>query len=82
MVKLIPLSQGKFTIVDDEDYNLLISHSGWSAQKIRNTYFYAVDKNHKYMHRIIMNAQKDEITDHINHDTLDNRKCNLRICTK
>lgn len=33
------------------------------------------------LHRLIMNCPKDKIIDHINHDTLDNRKINLRICT-
>ena len=33
------------------------------------------------MSRFILNTPKGKHTDHINHDTLDNRKCNLRICT-
>ena len=33
------------------------------------------------MHREILNTPKGMHTDHINHDGLDNRKCNLRICT-
>ena len=33
-----------------------------------------------FLHRFIMNpASKKELVDHINHDTFDNRKCNLRI---
>jgi hypothetical protein len=33
------------------------------------------------MHRVILNAPKGLMVDHINHDTLDNRKENLRIVT-
>lgn len=34
------------------------------------------------MHRIVAQTPKGKATDHINGDRLDNRKCNLRICTQ
>ena len=79
---LIPLTQGQFAIVDAEDYEWLSRHK-WCAAKSRDN-FYA----HRFgdgtivnMHREIMRAPKGVICDHKNHNGLDNRKSNLRLCT-
>ena len=86
-MKHIPLTQGKFAIVDDEDYEWLSRHK-WYAQWSRYTNsFYAVRRPSKqrliYMSREILGLKKGDIrqADHINHNTLNNLKSNLRIVT-
>lgn len=78
---LIPLSgyrgEGKFVIIDDEDYDL-VKDKKWYIDMNG----YAIDNVSRVrMHRIIMDPPKNMVIDHINRDTLDNRKENLRICT-
>lgn len=34
------------------------------------------------LHRFIVDCPEDMVVDHINHNPLDNRKCNLRVCTQ
>lgn len=86
----IQLTKGQHAIVDDEDYDNL-SQFNWQAQLTRTKNgFYAV-RNDGYdernvrlktkMHRQIMNCPDGYDVDHINGNTLDNRKCNLRIFT-
>lgn len=85
--KHIPLTQGKFAIVDDGDFGWL-SKRKWCAI-FTGRHWYAVRtvrKNGKWttnwMHRLILNTPVGMDSDHINHDGLDNRRANLRICTK
>lgn len=82
-MKMIPLTQGKFAKVDDQDYDWLIKQR-WCAMVCGGKY-YATSASHKprvKMHRAIMNAPTGMFVDHINGDGLDNRRSNLRVCTK
>lgn len=43
---------------------------------------YVSGSNGEFLHRFIMKCPDHLEIDHINHDTLDNRRCNLRVCTR
>lgn len=81
-MKLIPLTRGQFAKVDDEDFELF-GKTKWYAS-VNGRHMYAARKNGGesavYLHRAIMNAPSGMVVDHINHDTFDCRKKNLRIC--
>jgi hypothetical protein len=87
-MKEIPLSQGYFAIVDDDDYPYLSKYS-WFAY-VKEYGVYAIrnykDKDGRHttirMHREVARTPKGLCTDHRNRNTLDNRKENLRIATK
>ncbi len=83
----IPLTQGKFAIVDEEDYEELNKYK-WYALNHRG-HFYAgrVDikdgrRRNMTMHRQLINCPIDKVIDHKNHNGLDNRKANLRVATR
>lgn len=84
----IALTNGKYATVDLEDYHELDNHN-WVALWNKDTKsFYATRKQRSCesdnpkplkMHRVIMSASKSDVVDHIKHNTLDNRKSQLRI---
>lgn len=84
----IPLGEGKFTIVEPEDY-YRFNNFHWSCKK-RGDCFYAFrllnspdDKlNFVLLHREIMNAPKGMLVDHRDGKGLDNRRANLRLATR
>lgn len=81
--RLIPLTQGKYAMVDAGDFKYL-SRYKWHAVKGNSTYYAVRTQGRRSirMHRMIMKAPKDMLVDHINHDGLNNTRANLRLCTK
>ena len=81
-MKTIPLTRGYKAIVDDEDFKHL-SQFKWHAVASPAPFVYAATGiPRKYMHRVILNPPIGFVTDHINGNGLDNRRANLRICTR
>jgi len=84
-MKTINLTQGKIALVDNDDFEK-IKGNGWYVTRYgyAGKGFYKKKKEtFELMHRLIMNLKKGDKKqiDHINHNKLDNRKCNLRVCT-
>ncbi len=86
-MRTIALTQGQVALVDDEDYERLTTHK-WQVFRHRSGKLYAARtrtmngvKVGERMHRVITGAGIGTLVDHINGNTLDNQKSNLRICT-
>jgi hypothetical protein len=81
--RLIPLTQGRFAIVDAEDYEELSQHK-WHVMKCRRSEYaarYSTSRKHILMHRVLLNAPAGAVVDHRDVNGLNNRKSNLRLCT-
>lgn len=86
-MKLIPLTQGQFAQVDDEDFERVSKHK-WYAAKAPYTYYaqravYVVEngirKQHTvYLHNVIIIPSEGKIIDHKDRNGLNNKKSNLR----
>jgi len=77
-------------LIDDEDYEKIKDYK-WCVHyqhNVNNFYVVRMKKDEFgiyrtiFLHRLITNCHKALVVDHINHNTLDNRKENLRICTR
>jgi hypothetical protein len=86
-MKKIPLTQGKFAIVDDEDFEWL-NQLKWCAKKNRHLWY--VVRGGKQngvrwqmkMHRLILNAPDGIEVDHRDGNGLNNQRANLRLCSR
>jgi len=74
------LIRGKLVIVDSE-FGEFVQSRNWSMRTNPSGQFY-FSSNSVLLHRWIMGTPVGMVVAHINGDTLDNRKKNLRICTK
>lgn len=81
-IRVVLGSDDQSMLINKADYDLLIN-LGVGAIRA-NGYGYATfwlkGKNY-FVHRFILDAKPGDIVDHKNHDILDNRRSNIRICS-
>lgn len=71
-------------LFDEEGILLLSQHKWYVLPDKTNSYYYlttSIKQKTFRFHRLLMGNPNGLCVDHINGDTRDNRKCNLRICT-
>lgn len=84
MSKVIGLTKGKQALIDDADYESASKHVWYANQK--NDLFYACsdsfERRSVYLHQFILNYFGGLLIDHVDRNTLNNQRSNLRLCTK
>jgi hypothetical protein len=74
--------QGKYALVDDEDYEYLSRFRWfWGPTSTYATGYVTGDGRMSLMHKLVINVPAGYFADHINGDRLDNRRSNLRVVT-
>lgn len=69
----------QIVLLDDKDAHFC--KNGLYVHEIGQFLYVRIRPSKTSLHRAIMGSPKGKVIDHINRNTLDNRKCNLRICT-
>lgn len=84
----IQLTKGYVALIDEADLPIINKYK-WHASERKNSAIAQTSwrdkitgiKGHLLMHRFLLNAQTGQSVDHINGNTLDNRRENIRIAT-
>ena len=82
-IRMIPLTHGLFAIVDAADYPRLSKYKWYATLPGATWYASRKEKGHNmFMHAGILGKKEGLVIDHIDRNGLDNRRCNLRHCTR
>jgi hypothetical protein len=83
-VRRIPLGKGLFATVDAADYEKVSQYHWYATNNGGKNVYAATTLNGKtvHMHRMLMRPRKGYVVDHIDGNGLNNRRCNLRVCTQ
>lgn len=85
------VSKGRiYRVLFDEEDRGAVEAKSWHILSTSRGVSYAIAHTHSVsgarstvgMHRVILQAAAGEMVDHINGDGLDNRRCNIRLCSR
>lgn len=85
---IVKLNRGLYALLDNNDRVFeLLSNYVWYANKDRRTYYLRTnvkndDKKIIQFHRIYTECPTEMVIDHLNHNGLDNRAFNLKVCNQ
>ena len=84
-MRFLPLVNVQFVaVVDDDIYEVAVQHRWWWRAQSDGHRGYVLSYG-TYppirLHHIVLRPGPGQVVDHINHDTLNNQRCNLRLAT-
>jgi len=89
MTTQLPISGGLVALVDDADAILVYPYRWRASRRLASGQIYVMrdvyqDGLHtrEYLHRFLLKSGPGVVVDHVNGDRLDNRRANLRECSR
>jgi len=83
-IAYVPLTQGLYALIDADDAERVGHHNWHAAFNKTSRRFYARKRaggGRLPLHSFVLGKEEGKTVDHISRDSLDNRKCNLRMAT-
>lgn len=88
---VVPLTRGLFAVIDHRDAERVGKYAWHACRRASKPHLFAAGRTincatenpkTQLMHRFILRARKHQHVDHVNGNPLDNRRKNIRLCSR